>query len=563
MTPDSESHTVRKNSAFVSFILVCSSILNQWKKDSIIVQTTILRCNRFRIIVQSLEVTRFVRQVDPRHGLLNRAIERSHIYRLVTDTDNTSVGNAETSILAAPIRAAAERWGTSVSAGIVQSRFLQAASHSRLFRLFGVKPFTTPSSVLINTQRVLLTGLGLSLMLPWATHVAGIKIYPFDFLLLPLAVVWIVDSILADRLELQPVDIVLFLFIVWGFLPVLVATLPRPAFNGAAVWLRGAIVFIVARSAYGRVYSHRDVLWLAVVVLSLQGSLAVIQGVFQTDVGALNQYVGTKEPVLNTYVYNGQKLIRAQGTLSNSNVLASWFIVLLPLGVVSMLNAESTIHRVSRASAVLLGIAGLVLTLSRGAILIFTVMGIGGVLFFNRARLRRVLVPSFVVTILMLASVISYTPLRDRFLKVMEAGFTRLEMIMMGIRVLKDRPFFGTGYDNFAIVKRNLIGSPVVKFESPHGSVHNIYMLIATEAGIPALLLFLLFVLLVVRQAFIANHITGWENPTFLAYLVIIAGLSATWIFYISYASFQFNPLAMVILGAAIGHSQIVRGCHR
>ena len=66
--------------------------------------------------------------------------------------------------------------------------------------------------------------------------------------------------------------------------------------------------------------------------------------------------------------------------------------------------------------------------------------------------------------------------------------------------MVKDKPLFGVGLRNFVVAMDDYAGERLLPYL--HQPVHDIYLLIAAEAGVLALLTFVVFLLNIVRPAF-------------------------------------------------------------
>ena len=66
--------------------------------------------------------------------------------------------------------------------------------------------------------------------------------------------------------------------------------------------------------------------------------------------------------------------------------------------------------------------------------------------------------------------------------------------------MIKDNPLFGVGLKNFVVAMDDYADERLLPYL--HQPVHNIYLLIAAESGVLALVVFLIFLLNIVRPAF-------------------------------------------------------------
>ena len=76
----------------------------------------------------------------------------------------------------------------------------------------------------------------------------------------------------------------------------------------------------------------------------------------------------------------------------------------------------------------------------------------------------------------------------------------RMPLNRVAIRIIKSRPILGTGLGNYKLVSRDYVipeqGISIVHLRQ---EVHNVYLLVAAETGIPGLFFFLLFVFFILQ----------------------------------------------------------------
>ncbi|PIR96688.1 MAG: hypothetical protein COT91_05515 [Candidatus Doudnabacteria bacterium CG10_big_fil_rev_8_21_14_0_10_41_10] len=87
----------------------------------------------------------------------------------------------------------------------------------------------------------------------------------------------------------------------------------------------------------------------------------------------------------------------------------------------------------------------------------------------------------------------------------------------ISVEMIKQNPLTGVGYKNFVMVMDDY--SPQKLQSNQHQPVHNIYLLIAAETGLPALIIFLIFIITILKQAW-------WnrKDPLIITLLSIFIG---------------------------------------
>lgn len=182
---------------------------------------------------------------------------------------------------------------------------------------------------------------------------------------------------------------------------------------------------------------------------------------------------------------------RPVGTLSHANDLATLLVVTLPLLISYIINRKSTHIFVSCVA----GIVALILTLSRSGWL-----GFGSALLFIFYYYRHV--PLFLqefwlkakVGIILISFIIGGLFIVPRLQQSLNSfsdlgggAFVRLEQIQTSLTLIALHPLFGVG--SLMGVPESILLEPEGVFAHFPSSVHNAFILLAVENGIPMLLL--------------------------------------------------------------------------
>lgn len=399
-------------------------------------------------------------------------------------------------------------------------------------------------------QRVFLFGLLCSFVLPLKTTVGGIPVYPFDLVLLPLTVVWVADLVYFRRgYTVSSAEMLLYSLVGWIFVTGFFALDSKLAVTGGLIWLRIAVVFSIVRTTYKRVYSERDVYAITAILIYTQAILVVIQAVTQTDFGALNQYFGSKTALKSYQSVAGHELYRAQGTLGNPNTVANWFILLMPIAVVAAQKIEHSVLKRAYAWSVVFSVIAILLTFSEGSIaLLGGYFILGGVLYLRDYVQRDLLTLLVAYSGLVFAVIVATLPWGR--LSSVRSLSKRLELGSLAVYLVARRPFVGTGYDNFVAGVQRLLGGTNLFFGASTSSVHNIPLLFAAETGIFGAVLFVGFIALVFRSLVSSYVSTSDRITTEAGFLVSFSGLVGILMIYTTFSSFQFLPLAIVVVAA-------------
>ncbi|WP_420631046.1 O-antigen ligase family protein [Candidatus Leptofilum sp.] len=232
-------------------------------------------------------------------------------------------------------------------------------------------------------------------------------------------------------------------------------------------------------------------------VLLVQGAVAVCQFILQRELGSA--WLG--EPTLDLLVEgtsvaqrDGQNWLRAYGLNSHPNQLGLLLTTLILLIWPQQARLEPLALRGFFWLALLVGVAGLLVSLSRSA---WLALGVGGVIFLihRRPALRRSWRHFAVPLAILLASILLFvlvygdlmasrlvaldSPLESRSL------WERQRDLGIAVQLIGKRPFLGTGLGQYLAAAQAINPSAV--------TVHNVPLLMGAELGAVGLILWLLF----------------------------------------------------------------------
>lgn len=185
----------------------------------------------------------------------------------------------------------------------------------------------------------------------------------------------------------------------------------------------------------------------------------------------------------------------------------------------------------SRKYAILLSLTGIALLLSftRG-VWLGSIAGLAvAALYLPRRHLVRLLIPVGLVALLVSSLIIHRISM-----SFIEGGFapdsSRLEMIDVGLRMVLDHPFFGVGPERIGIEFSSYYrGDNLENFF--HGHLHNNFLQLAAERGLPCLAAFLWLIVCIgrdlKRKATTSQGLEKWVSVSGLSVLVsfVVAGL--------------------------------------
>jgi putative inorganic carbon (HCO3(-)) transporter len=270
-----------------------------------------------------------------------------------------------------------------------------------------------------------------------------------------------------------------------GFSPV-----PLAAFTGLLKLLSYLAVYALMR----QLLAEAPLWWDRIVAALLGGEiLTSVIGIRQlyADTSALARWSDANSVAEGT--------VRIYSTLENPNLLGGYLLPILPLAVVALLRWRSPARRLFALTALVLGLAALVLTYSRGAWMgmVAALATLGLLLVLRRTRrwppLWRRLFPlllllgSALVLVLLVSQV---EPLRVRVESLLvgredSSNNFRLNVWAAALDMIQARPWLGIGPGNSAF---NLIYPLYQQPKFNALSSYSIPLELAVEAGIPGLL---------------------------------------------------------------------------
>jgi O-antigen ligase len=227
---------------------------------------------------------------------------------------------------------------------------------------------------------------------------------------------------------------------------------------------------------------------------------------------------------------------RAQGAFEHPNLLAFFLVLSVPVAIALAFQSRR-VERLVMACAAIAGIEGLVLTLTRGAILGFIV---ALALLATWRPVRRVLVAGVLLGIVALAAApVSWTQsgqlgvLTERLASVGDLTQTstnpRIHIWRMSLGIVAAHPVLGVGAGNFsaAALSNDLRNEDYGRFWEGYDHAHDLLLTIAAELGIAGLGLMLALVAVAARTTMRALRRATSERPLVLAVAAGLTGLFA------------------------------------
>jgi O-antigen ligase len=279
----------------------------------------------------------------------------------------------------------------------------------------------------------------------------------------------------------------------------------------------------------------------------------LLTGFFQSVIGVLQHFTGSSlgltffgEPqsILAGPV-GGEFISRVAGTIGHPNNLAGYLNMIIQINLALLFAPIARFYKKLLVPLLALTALTLVLTFSRGG---WLAMGLGGAVTGYLCLARRIhskvvplLVSLSLAVLLLVVSVTLITPLNKRFFEEdYGAARSRIPMSVVAANIITTYPWLGIGLSNYVNMAPYFdTTKEAIAYEFPR-PVHNEFLLIAAEIGVPALLSFLVILGTLVVRLLKASR--SLADPV-LPYIAI--GLLGT---YFGWGFFRQTDYAYVLL---------------
>jgi O-Antigen ligase len=334
-------------------------------------------------------------------------------------------------------------------------------------------------------------------------------LYLADLPLLVLLLEWLSEVFLRRSRFRFPKPLVLSLaFIVWCLGTLLQARAPELGLTWIFYQLKVSLVFLWFYNAALDKGVLRTVVATLALSVAIQGATTLYA--YHAQIGGANllgkllglqttQTIrGDPTRLAAEFIYENGGPLRGTGTVGIANDQAKYFVMCLPLVLISGLFASSKFWRPFYLLAFALGASGLYFTYSRGGMLSAIAALCTLPFFMTRAGL---LSRKFFVTLVVLAllGAAAATPFLYGHLTT-RPGFydIRWQHIRYGTEMVLKRPFLGFGINNFNVSVSEYAYEGVFS-KMP---IHNHYLRVALETGLVGLCLYLSFFVWIAAEAY-------------------------------------------------------------
>ena len=234
------------------------------------------------------------------------------------------------------------------------------------------------------------------------------------------------------------------------------------------------------------------------ITIIFESILAFAQFFHEGSVGGVFYFLGERTftaltPGIANASINGQLILRPYGTFSHPNVLAGYLLIGMLLVIYYLSNLRHVSYLVT--TVILVGSLGIFISLSRTAITAWLLcLTILFVLYFKN-KTKQILFGILAFLTALLLSFLFFPDIVYRFFFSLsdESVVERIALSKAALQMVFSHPVFGVGLGNFI----SSLPSLDISILQP---VHNMYLLVAAELGIPGFLIFASFLFFLLKK---------------------------------------------------------------
>jgi putative inorganic carbon (hco3(-)) transporter len=349
--------------------------------------------------------------------------------------------------------------------------------------------------------------------------------------ILAYAVWWVRIALKLDSVRFFPSVTVPFgLLVVWSGLSFLTASRADYVLSQIPGVVTAFLVFLYA----GNMSKSQGVISLIiksfVIAVALSGVVSIAQYAWGTSFNLM--FLGGSETLLE-HQYSNVTISRVSGLLRNANDLAFFLNGVLPLLLLCGIAIKGLNLRVFCVCSFTLGLMVLLVTYTRAGWLAFAfsliIAGICSVKhkwLIQRVAVARIVIIGLITTVIigLLASQIVTRLTQDDY----GAAVARIPLAKKAIASIIEQPIMGVGLGNYWAVVSDHDPDPLLDQNNRPMDVHNMYLYIAAELGLPAFGLFAWLSILVFKDGITSIGLKDGQKGLFA--LGLLAGLAGIYL---------------------------------
>lgn len=290
-------------------------------------------------------------------------------------------------------------------------------------------------------------------------------------------------------------------------------------------YLKYFMVYWILRTYLDKPIYYWGILAINIGLLSIQGMVSLLQYFFYFQFPIPVGGVASADVDL----VDNEIIQRVTGILGHSNTFAAYLSVICSVCLIIMFSRVRNLYKIATLPFMLAGLVSLVLTFSRNGWMVFAVDAIAiGIYALRTKRLSIGYVAAVCCAALLLVGALAASGVFDtmmtRVFRTDDKAFdSRFDLAGVAWEMIQSQPFTGIGLNSFEECMTHYDPNHIAHIiRQP---VHNGFLLVAAESGIPALLILLAVLRLFIRASLRILKRGGDE----LHFVMGLTGLATFW----------------------------------
>lgn len=355
---------------------------------------------------------------------------------------------------------------------------------------------------------------------------SSLGITPFTLSTALLALLLLIRPI---DIKIKSADLIITVFIIYGIIGFVVSPTQTSYLYGLIQLLVLILFYFNSRRMLSDKQIQPYVIWILFSIIVFESLITVMQFLMQRPLGLfIEEYLQNKPYGLISP--ENELIYRSSGTLTHSNYLAALIVSIFPIIILKEFNILKKIRFVFPI-IICLSILAVTVTFSRTSWLLLLLVFIFFI-FHNKlfTLSKKYFLQILVFSILFLGIFLLTFPSVSNRLRSIPYALTdmgsfglRMKVIGISLSILPQSFIFGIGLNQFSQIAPDYTDEQIFNVNSPSSTtlIHNIFFQIATEMGVPALIIFIVFLLLLFKE-FRKNKSDLFKQVSYLGLLVYL-----------------------------------------
>ena len=370
-------------------------------------------------------------------------------------------------------------------------------------------------------------GLGASLFLMQPEELrlgSGWFISPMTVLLFCL----LPFSLKKEHLSKNKIDLIVLLFLLWNIFSFVIYPYQNVLYG--VIFLSELILLYYVLRVNIKRENLSSIIHILISLLIFQIGLGFVQFLLGRPIGIIAEGIGVSTPYGFTTIED-RNIFRITGTFAHPNFFASFLLITIPF--IILYKTKYSVFSFLKIFSVL----AVIFTYSRAAWIIFTILAflmLGTAKFYQNIRKKLVsksivALIIFVLAVFILLQPYIYNRLHSFSLAFAERGSfaVRLATYQEALSIVQQFPLVGVGlYRSIEYYAYNPVSETFKMILANRAlGIHNTFLEIAAETGIPGFIIFTLFLVLVFRHYFHLKNKSNSQKAAFYG-LIGLIGMS-------------------------------------